>query len=141
MHQAHHDLLADYGPEAWGEVVAQVAARASARRSCSAPGTERGNEVLAQAAARLDAADGRQLHRDRLDDDGLEVTRVRWGGSLLEEATLDRRRCCLTTVAPHAFDGSRARPAGRGAIGVFEPSSTPRWPAASSATASSGWPA
>ena len=30
-----------------------------------ATGTDRGNEVLAQAAARLDAADGRQLHRVR----------------------------------------------------------------------------
>ncbi len=53
VHQAHDELLSDYGPEAWGEVVAQ-AVRALAPDVVLATGTDRGNEVLAQAAARLD---------------------------------------------------------------------------------------
>ncbi len=53
VHQAHDELLVDYGPEAWGEVVAQ-AVRALAPDVVLATGTDRGNEVLAQAAARLD---------------------------------------------------------------------------------------
>ena len=53
VHQVHHDLLADYGPEAWGEAVAQ-AVRALQPSAVLACGTDRGNEVMAQAAARLD---------------------------------------------------------------------------------------
>ena len=53
VHQAHDDLLIDYGPETWGEVVAQ-AVRALSPAVVLATGTDRGNEVLAQAAARLD---------------------------------------------------------------------------------------
>ena len=53
VHQAHHDVLTDYGPEAWGETVAQLVRSASAT-VVLATGTDRGNEVIAQAAARLD---------------------------------------------------------------------------------------
>ena len=53
VHQAHHDLLDDYNPEAWGDVVA--GAVGFWRRSFRlATGTDVGNEVLAHAAAVLD---------------------------------------------------------------------------------------
>ena len=64
------------------------------------PGTERGNDVMARVAARMGlpfaanciaAAPG----------DPVTVTRIRWGGSLLEEARLHSSRP-LITVAPHA---------------------------------------
>ena len=86
VHQAHDPLLTDYGPEAWGEVVAQ-AVRALAPAAVIATGTDRGNEVLAQAAARLDlpfAANCTEFGGG----EPLTLTRVRWGGSLLEDATL-----------------------------------------------------
>src|SRR5258707_8202284 len=63
-----------------------------------AAGTERGNEVMARLAARtslpfaancISAAPG----------DPVEVTRLRWGGSLLEEARLHSPRP-LISVAP-----------------------------------------
>jgi electron transfer flavoprotein alpha subunit len=53
IHRAHHDLLADFGPETWGEVIAQVVL-SLAPLVVLATGTDRGNEVLAHAAARLD---------------------------------------------------------------------------------------
>ena len=34
VHQVHHDLLTDYGPEAWGEVGRPSGARAAAHRWC-----------------------------------------------------------------------------------------------------------
>src|SRR5262249_3325227 len=62
-----------------------------------AAGSDRGNEVMAHVAARLDAPLAANVTEVR----GDEVTRVRWGGSLLEEARLhgDPK---LLTVAPHA---------------------------------------
>ena len=55
VHQAHHDVLTDYGPEAWGETIAQLVRSGSASVAVVlATGTDRGNEVIAQMAARLD---------------------------------------------------------------------------------------
>jgi electron transfer flavoprotein alpha subunit len=105
VHQVHDPLLADYGPEAWGEVVAQ-AARALTPAVVLATGTDRGNEVLAQAAARLDlpfAANCIEIGGD----EPLTLTRVRWGGSLLEDATL-AADVKLLTIAHHAVDARAA---------------------------------
>lgn len=121
VHQAHHDLLTDYGPEAWGEVVAQ--AITGLRPSVVlATGTDRGNEVLAQAAARLDlpmVANCTELRAG----DTFELTRVRWGGSLLERATVEAD-VVLVTVAHHAFD-TAAGGAGAGAVSILEPQLDP----------------
>lgn len=107
VHQAHHDLLADYGPEAWGEVVAQ-AVRSVAPRVVLATGTDRGNEVLAQAGARLGLPFAANCLSFRVGEgDRFETTRVRWGGSLLEDASVDAS-VRLVTVAHHAFDAAPA---------------------------------
>ena len=53
VHLASHGLLTDFGPEAWGETVAQLV-RATGATAVLACGTDRGNEVVAQVAARLD---------------------------------------------------------------------------------------
>ncbi|MGH9271094.1 MAG: electron transfer flavoprotein subunit alpha/FixB family protein [Ilumatobacteraceae bacterium] len=123
VHQAHHDLLGDYGPEAWGETIVQVV-RAIEPRLVLAPGTDRGNEGLAQAAARLDVPMVANCTTIAVDDHGLRVTRVRWGGSLLEEAT-SQATVHLATVAEHSVDGATSGPPGRGDIVVFEPELDP----------------
>ena len=96
---AEHDALDAYAPDAWARIVGDTADRLGAS-VVVAPGSERGNEVLARAAARADeplaanciaASPGQPL----------ELTRIRWGGSLLEEARLHAGRAFLT-VAPHA---------------------------------------
>jgi electron transfer flavoprotein alpha subunit len=68
-----------------------------------AAGSDRGNEVLAHVAARLDLP----LAANCTAVDGDRVTRIRWGGSLLEEARIhgDPR---LLTVAPHAVAAEAA---------------------------------
>lgn len=109
VHQVHHDLLADYGPEAWGESLAQ-AVRALAPTSVVACGTDRGNEVLAQAAARLDLPFVANC-TEVTPGDPWSVVRVRWGGSLLEQCTLaaDTK---LLTVAHHAVEATPSAAAG-----------------------------
>ena len=102
VQQVHHELLADYGPEAWGEAIAQVA-RALQPVAVIACGTDRGNEVMAQAAARLDAP--LVVNCTAISSDGGEswsLTRSRWGGSLLESCTLTAP-LKLLTVTHHAF--------------------------------------
>jgi electron transfer flavoprotein alpha subunit len=101
VHQAHHELLSDYGPEAWGAVVAE-AVEQLAPSAVLATGTDRGHEILAHTAARLDlpmAANCTAI----TPGEPWTVTRVRWGGSLLEETALQAPVILLTT-ALHAYD-------------------------------------
>ena len=83
----------------------RVGGRRSSRRAGGddivGPGSDRGNEVLAHVAAQLDLPFAANV----TDVDGDELTRIRWGGTLLEEAQLhaDRR---LLTAAPFAFAAS-----------------------------------
>ncbi|CAB4865210.1 unannotated protein [freshwater metagenome] len=98
----HHGELTDYAPEAWGDVVAQlIAARAPA--AVVATGTDRGNEVLAHASAIVDLPFAANVTDVALAD-GLSLTRVRWGGSLLEQARLQAPVFVLSGSA-HTFSG------------------------------------
>jgi electron transfer flavoprotein alpha subunit len=88
-----------YSPDAWGTALAGVTGdrRASV---VVGPGTERGNEVLAHVAAMLDLPMAANC-TSATSGDPLTLTRIRWGGSLLEEARLHGSPALLT-VAPHA---------------------------------------
>jgi electron transfer flavoprotein alpha subunit len=83
----------DYAPAAWAQALVEAAAGADA---ILAAGSDRGNELLAHVAARLDQPFAANVTAV----DGDTVTRVRWGGSLLEEARLHGTPRILT-VAPH----------------------------------------
>ncbi|MGZ4174036.1 MAG: electron transfer flavoprotein subunit alpha/FixB family protein [Solirubrobacteraceae bacterium] len=88
-----------YAPAAMAQAMIELIGRRSPG-FVLAPGTERGNEVLAHVAARTDqpmAANCISV----TPGEPLRVTRVRWGGSLLEEAELHGSPALLT-VAPHA---------------------------------------
>jgi electron transfer flavoprotein alpha subunit len=93
------DDPAGYSPDAWGTALAGVTGdrRASV---VVGPGTERGNEVLAHVAAMLDLPMAANC-TSATSGDPLTLTRIRWGGSLLEEAQLHGSPALLT-VAPHA---------------------------------------
>jgi electron transfer flavoprotein alpha subunit len=88
-----------YSPDAWATALAGVA-QERAPTVVVGPGTERGNEVLAHVAAMLDLPMAANCTAATAGDP-LTVTRVRWGGSLLEEARLHGSPALLT-VAPHA---------------------------------------
>ena len=80
-----------YAPAAWAEAIAAEPAEAIV-----AAGSDRGNELLAHVAARLE----QPFAANVVAVDGDVVTRVRWGGSLLEEARLHGSPRILS-VAPH----------------------------------------
>jgi electron transfer flavoprotein alpha subunit len=112
-----HDQLDDYTPAAWAHALAQLIAD-EAPAAVIAPGSERGNEVMAHLAARLDQALAVNCTTVATGNDYL-VTRVRWGGSLLEEANLSGDPKLLT-VAAHAIAAVEAPSGSSVAVSEFE---------------------
>jgi electron transfer flavoprotein alpha subunit len=111
---ARHPALDDYAPEAWGDALAE-AVRAAGASAVVAVGTDRGNEVLAHVAAIEDLPFAADVTEIDVTDGGCTVTRVRWGGSLLEQATIEAPVLILS-AATHAFpaaepaDGAASTP-------------------------------
>lgn len=113
-----HPGLVDYAPAALGSAVAQLL-KARGPIAVVAPGTDRGNEVLAHVAAITDAPMVANVTGVEPAETAWKLTRVRWGGSLLEECTL-LSEPKLISVAPHAFPPAAL--AGEGAaVETFEP--------------------
>jgi electron transfer flavoprotein alpha subunit len=100
-----HDGLTDYAPMAWAECVVQLSA-AEQPEAVLAAGTDRGNEVMAHAAARLNGALAANCTEVTPGDD-YRLTRIRWGSSLLEEAWL-KGSPKLLTVAPLVIPAEEA---------------------------------
>ena len=97
-HVAEHVALGVYAPDSWAAILTQLAVQLNASAVLAA-GTDRGNEVMARVAARA----GQPLAANCTSispGPPVTVTRLRWGGSLLEEARLKGDRP-LITVAPH----------------------------------------
>jgi electron transfer flavoprotein alpha subunit len=88
------ELAGPYAPSAWGAALIDAAGGGH----IVGPGSDRGNEVLAHVAAQLDLPLAANVTEVR----GDEVTRIRWGGTLLEEARIHSDRKLLT-AAPFAF--------------------------------------
>jgi electron transfer flavoprotein alpha subunit len=101
VHVAEHDQLSSYAPGAWASCLDQLIDRVQPTAVVAA-GTNRGNEVLSHLAARRDLPFAANCIA--VGDDGT-VTRVRWGGSLLEEARIDSD-LKLLTVAPHMVEAT-----------------------------------
>jgi electron transfer flavoprotein alpha subunit len=91
---------APYAPAAWAAAIASAAQGAD---TIVAAGSDRGNELLAHVAAQLD----QPFAANVTGIDGDVVTRIRWGGSLLEEARLHGSPRILT-VAPHTHAAEAA---------------------------------
>jgi electron transfer flavoprotein alpha subunit len=92
--------LTPYAPAAWGAALNELI---DARKPAAviAGGSDRGNEVLAHAAARS----GRPMVANVIDAQPgppWRLTRQRWAGSLLEDAELETD-VALLTVAPHVI--------------------------------------
>jgi electron transfer flavoprotein alpha subunit len=91
------DASGGYAPAAWAQTLVDLARERSAQ-AIVAPGTDVGNEILAHVAAKLDqpmAANCVSV----TPGDPATVTRVRWGGSLLEEARLHGSPLLMTSAA------------------------------------------
>lgn len=92
-----HDGLNDYAPMAWAESVVQMAGTEQPEAILAA-GTDRGNEVMAHVAARMNGPLAANCIAVTTGED-YHLTRIRWGSSLLEEARL-KGTPKLLTVAP-----------------------------------------
>lgn len=91
---ARHEALEVYGPEAYASAAVQVMELLKPNLVMAAA-TDQGSEVMAHVAGRTDlplAANCAQVEGG----DPFRVTRVRWGGSLLEEAVLNSEPKLLT---------------------------------------------
>ena len=116
IHVAEHDGLASFAPDAWASIICAVADQTGAT-AIVAPGSGPATDVMARAAVRL----GEPLAANCValtPGDPLLLTRVRWGGSLLEEALLHAGRALLT-VAPHTV--AAVEPGAPGAVESFTP--------------------
>jgi len=97
LHAVAFDPAEAYAPAAWAQTLVELAQERGAG-AIVGPGTDRGNEVLAHVAAKLDqpmAANCTQV----IPGDPVTVVRTRWGGSLLEEAQVHGSPLVLTAAA------------------------------------------
>jgi electron transfer flavoprotein alpha subunit len=123
LHAIDDPRLAEHAPEAIGLSIAQLVER-DRPDVVIGTGSERGTEIMAHAAARTGlplAANCTEIRPG----DPWQVTRQRWGGSLLEEARLDGP-IRLLTVAPHAVEPAAAPASGAVAVQPFAPELTDR---------------
>jgi electron transfer flavoprotein alpha subunit len=115
VHVAEDDRLAAYAPAAWAACLEQLIDRIQPTAVVAA-GTNRGNEVLGHLAARRDLPFAANCIA--VGSEG-GVTRVRWGGSLLEEARIDSDLLILS-VAPHMVEATTVNGA-EAAVESFAP--------------------
>jgi electron transfer flavoprotein alpha subunit len=123
VHIAEHQGLADYAPDAWAASLAQLAERLPATAVVAAA-SDRGADVMARLAAR----GGLPLAANCIaatPGPPVAVTRLRWGGSLLEEASL-HSPLPLLTIAPHAVTIEPAATPAAAEVRSFTPELTER---------------
>ena len=111
------DALNDYAPEAYGRAVMQCAEELGAE-AVVAPGTDRGAETLAHTAAKFGVTMAAEV-TDVTVGDTYELTRQRWGGTLIEHSELDAAVNLLTVAANELSAGETGGdPA---TVATFEP--------------------
>jgi electron transfer flavoprotein alpha subunit len=115
LHLAEDDRLSAYAPAAWAACLEQLIDLVQPTAVVAA-GTNRGNEVLGHLAARRDLPFAANVIAAGSDD---SVTRVRWGGSLLEEARI-HGDLKLLTVAPHMVEATTVN-GGEAAVEALQP--------------------
>jgi electron transfer flavoprotein alpha subunit len=118
VHVAEDERLAAYAPGAWARCVTDLIEQLGPSAVVAA-GSNRGNEVLAHVGARMDlpfAANCTRLEPGS----PLRLTRVRWGGTLLEEAALHGSPALLS-VAPHTVAAATVNGADAPAVENFRP--------------------
>ena len=121
LHCVRHERLEGYAPDAWAASVAQLGSELDAS-TVVAPGTDRGHDVLARVGAALDVPMAANCVELSLEDGdaAYEVTRHRWGGSLLEHARLEAEPK-LVTAAEHEFPIEEAETTTEPTVEEFTP--------------------
>jgi electron transfer flavoprotein alpha subunit len=99
VHVAEGDAFSSFAPAAIARALVELTEKVEPTAVVAA-GTPRGNEVLAHASAMADLPLAANCV-DVTGGDPIRVTRVRWGGSLLEEAAIHGSPAFMT-VQPHS---------------------------------------
>ncbi|UCG24652.1 MAG: electron transfer flavoprotein subunit alpha/FixB family protein [Chloroflexota bacterium] len=120
VHLVQHAGLDEYAPEAWATSIVELQ-QALSPAAIVAPGTDRGNEVLAHVAAIMDLPMAANCTAVHTGGTTYAVTRLRWGGSLLEEANLAGEPK-LFSVAAHTVEASKVAEGGAVDVKTFKPS-------------------
>ena len=121
VYLVEHGLLTDYGPSAWGESLVQLVNKVTPT-AVLACGTDRGNEVIAHLAASLDAPFvANCLTADTSNPSTWLMTRIQWGGSLLEESELSTEQVKIFTVAHHGIEAEQSESSNSGQQESFTP--------------------
>ncbi len=98
VHLIEQATLDNYAPNAWAACVVEVMA-AEKPEAVVGVGSERSNEVMAHVAARTDLPLAANCLAIQPEANAYFVTRVRWGGTLHEEARLHGEPKLLTIAA------------------------------------------
>ena len=121
VYLVEHSLLTDYGPSAWGESLVQLVNKVNPT-AVLACGTDRGNEVIAHLAASLDAPFvANCLTADTANPSTWLMTRIQWGGSLLEDSELSTEQVKIFTVAHHGIEAEQSESSNSGQQESFTP--------------------
>jgi electron transfer flavoprotein alpha subunit len=124
VHAAEHERSDGFAPGAWARCVIDLVGSLSPVAVLAA-GTDRGQEVMAHAAAKLElplvanATDAEPGEREQ----PWLLTRQRWGGTLLEQVALEAE-VKLLTVAPHVLPVVEAIPPAEATVEIFPPGLT-----------------
>ena len=119
LHVVGGEGVTPYAPEAWGKSVGQLVAELDPK-AVVVPGSERGHEVLAHVAAEHDLPMAANCLEVTVGDD-YEVTRQRWGGTLLEHARLSGETKLLS-AAPNEIGAEPAADPPEPVVQEFAPS-------------------
>ena len=107
LHSVRIDAVDPFAPDALAAIL-QRAADDLGASAVVAAGSDRGNDVMARLAARLDLPLAANCMA-ATPGNPVAVTRQRWGGSLLEEALM-HSELPLITVAPHTIPITEGTP-------------------------------
>lgn len=119
VHVVEHDELDSYAPAAWAESISQLV-DAEGPDAVLAPGTDRGHDVFARLGAKRDLPMAANCLEVTVGDE-YELTRQRWGGTLLEHAELSGETKLLTVAKNELSDEPADSPA-EPTVERFEPS-------------------
>jgi electron transfer flavoprotein alpha subunit len=119
QHVISHDGLDDYSPSAWGSALAQLVELLKPEAVVTT-GTERGNEVMAHVGAITGLPMVANCVGFDTSAEVWDITRTRWGGSLLEDASLDAP-IRLVTITEHSTEPTPAGSPGAATVEVFTP--------------------
>jgi electron transfer flavoprotein alpha subunit len=122
-HVAEHPGLGSFAPDAWAATISDLATRLPATAVVAAA-SERGADVMARLAARQGLPLAANCSAAR-PGPPVSVTRLRWGGSLLEEANL-HSPLPLLTIAAHAVPAESAATPATAEVRLFTPELTDR---------------